>query len=75
MYIYQNTTKILPKRKTKFLKMIEPNAFPGSSADIISVEFDGCTEKPCSVYHGTHATGRINLKANSATNTLTCKVS
>ncbi|XP_023342721.1 epididymal secretory protein E1 [Eurytemora carolleeae] len=46
----------------------------GSSAEIVSLEFDGCDEKPCSVYHGTHATGRINLKANSPTNTLTCKL-
>ena len=46
----------------------------GGSTDILQMEFDGCTAPPCDVYHGTTATGRITLKANSATNTLTCKV-
>jgi len=47
----------------------------GSTAEIVSVEFDGCTAPPCTVHHGTHATGRITLKANSATSSLTCKLS
>ena len=46
----------------------------GSSATIASLEFDGCTSLPCEVFHGTHATGRINIQANSVTNTLTCKL-
>ena len=46
----------------------------GSTAEVVSLEFDGCTELPCHVYHGTHATGRITLKANTATNNLQCKV-
>jgi len=46
----------------------------GSTAEVVSLEFDGCTELPCHVYHGTHATGRITLKANTATNNLQCKL-
>ncbi|XP_023342723.1 epididymal secretory protein E1 isoform X2 [Eurytemora carolleeae] len=46
----------------------------GSTAEILSVEFDGCTEPPCNVFHGTTASGRITLRANTPTNTLTCKV-
>ena len=47
----------------------------GSTAEILSVEFDGCTKPPCNVFHGTTASGRITLRANTSTNTLTCKVS
>merc|ERR1712107_812615 len=42
---------------------------------IVSVEFDCCTAPPFTVHHGTHATGRITLKAHGATSSLTCKLS
>merc|ERR1712198_376272 len=37
--------------------------------------FDGCTEPPCVIHHGGQVTGKIALKANSPTSSLTCKVS
>ena len=41
----------------------------------MSFEFDGCTETPCVVVHGTTATGRVTIKSNTNTNSLTCKLS
>ena len=38
------------------------------------VDFDGCTEFPCIVHQGETATGKLTMKANAATETLTCKV-
>ena len=40
----------------------------------MSIFFDGCTEFPCIVHQGTTATGQLTMKANAATETLTCKV-
>ena len=46
----------------------------GSKVEIMSIFFDGCTEFPCIVHQGTTATGQLTMKANAATETLTCKV-
>ena len=46
----------------------------GSKAEIQSITFDGCSEFPCIVHQGETATGKLTMKANSATDTLTCKV-
>jgi len=47
----------------------------GSTATIVEVDFDGCSELPCIVHHGTHGTGRVKMTANSVTASLTCKLS
>eukprot|EP00090_Calanus_glacialis_P036173 TRINITY_DN6170_c0_g1_i2.p2 TRINITY_DN6170_c0_g1~~TRINITY_DN6170_c0_g1_i2.p2 ORF type:complete len:155 (-),score=46.50 TRINITY_DN6170_c0_g1_i2:48-512(-) len=46
----------------------------GSKVEIMSIFFDGCTEFPCIVHQGTTATGQLTMKANAATETLTCKI-
>ena len=40
----------------------------------MSLFFDGCTGFPCIVHQGMTATGQLTMKANAASNTLTCKV-
>jgi hypothetical protein len=46
----------------------------GSLAEIQKITFDGCSEFPCIVHHGSHATGQATLVARSTTNSLECKV-
>merc|ERR1711970_1267012 len=46
----------------------------GSKAEIQSITFDGRSEFPCVVHQGETATGQLTMKANSATDTLTCKI-
>ena len=46
----------------------------GSKAEIQSITFDGCSGYPCVVHQGETAIGQLTMKANSATDTLTCKV-
>ena len=46
----------------------------GSKAEIQSITFDGCSGYPCVVHQGETAIGQLSMKANSATDTLTCKV-
>merc|ERR1712106_66760 len=46
----------------------------GSKVEIMSITFDGCNEFPCIVLQGETATGQLTMKANAATETLTCKI-
>merc|ERR1712126_106624 len=46
----------------------------GSKAEITKITFDGCSEFPCIVTQGDTATGQLFMKANSATDSLTCKI-
>ena len=46
----------------------------GSKAEIQRITFDGCSGFPCVVHQGETAIGQLTMKANSATDTLTCKV-
>jgi len=46
----------------------------GSKVEILSLSFDGCSGFPCIVHQGETATGQLTMKANAATNTLTCKI-
>merc|ERR1712098_205274 len=46
----------------------------GSKVDIESITFDGCTEFPCVVTTGQHATGQVTMTSKVATNSLTCKI-
>jgi len=46
----------------------------GSKVEIQRIEFDQCSDFPCVVHHGQSATGRATMVANSATDTLTCKI-
>ena len=57
----------------KVKKYIHMNV-SGSKVEIMSIDFDGCTGFPCIVHQGTTATGKLTMKANAATETLTCKV-
>merc|ERR1711935_1178179 len=46
----------------------------GSKVTIETLRFDGCSEFPCIVTSGTHATGQLTMTANSATSSLTCEI-
>merc|ERR1712002_168139 len=46
----------------------------GSKAEIQSITFDGCSGYPCVVHQGETAIGQLTMKANTATDTLICKV-
>merc|ERR1712128_80106 len=46
----------------------------GSKVTIETLSFDGCSEFPCIVTSGTHATGQLTMTANSATSSLTCEL-
>ena len=57
-----------------YVCILMSNVVIGSKATITRIEFDQCSEFPCVVNHGTTATGRAHMVANTATDTLTCKV-
>ena len=46
----------------------------GSQAELLSLTFDGCSEFPCIVHQGQHATGQLTMRARTPTSSLTCKV-
>ena len=62
------------KNKDSQVKLFSFVHVTGSKVEIQRIEFDQCSDFPCVVHHGQSATGRATMVANSATDTLTCKV-